>query len=152
MLITFETGTINANQVEVGIQLSGGGSAGRGTLNINNDSGGSPGRLSINGDLIMAVQLPGNTEATGSTATINVNGGILEIGGNAIDGGGNVTLTISNGGVVDLMPDGSRGNLAVDTLNLSGGALMDYSTLAVSTIAMSDAVTEFVVEQGETLS
>jgi hypothetical protein len=50
------------------------------------------------------------------------------------------------------MPDGSRGNIAVDTLNLSNGTLMDYSTLAVSTIAMSDAVTEFVVEQGETLS
>jgi hypothetical protein len=149
--LTFGTGTINANQVEVGIQLSGGGSAGRGTLNINND-GGTPGVLSINADLIMAVQLPGNTEATGSTAAINVNGGVLEIGGNAIDGGGSATMTISNGGVVDLMPDGTRGNIAVDTLNLSGGSVMNYATLAVSTIAMSDAVTEFVVEQGETLS
>jgi hypothetical protein len=149
--LTFGTGTINANQVEVGIQLTGGASAGRGTLNINND-GGTPGTFSINGDLIMAVQLPGNTEATGSTATVNVNGGSLIIGGNAIDGGGNVTMTISSGGTVDMMPDGTRGNIAVDTLNLSGGSLMNYATLAVSTIAMSDAVTEFVVEQGETLS
>jgi hypothetical protein len=152
--LTFGTGAINANQVQVGIQLSGGGSVGRGTLNINNDSAILPAKLTINGDLIMAVQLPGNTESTGSTAAINVNGGILEIAGNAIDGGGNTTLTIDTGGVVDLMPagDSSRGNISVDTLNLGGGTLTHYSTLALSTISMTGAIMEFVVEQGGTLS
>lgn len=151
--LTFGGGTVNANRVEMGIQLSGGGSAGRGTLNLNNDLG-TPAKLTVNGDLVMAVQLAGNTEATGSTATLNINGGILEVAGNAIDGGGNVTMTISNGGVVDMMPtgDSTPGDLSVDTLNISGGSIVDYGTLSVSTLALTDAVTEFTVGAGQTLS
>jgi hypothetical protein len=152
--LTFGTGTINANQVQVGVQLTGGASAGRGTLNINNDSGAAPGKLTINGDLIMGVQLPGNTEATGSTASINVNGGILEIAGNAVDAGGNTTMSIDGGGIVNLMPDGdsSRGSISIDTLSMGNGTLTGYSTLAVSSIGMFDSSLEFVVEQGGTLS
>jgi hypothetical protein len=151
--LTFGGGTVNANRVEMGIQLSGGGSAGRGTLNLNNDLG-TPAKLTVNGDLVMAVQLAGNTEATGSTATLNINGGILEIAGNAVDGGGNVTMTISNGGVVDMMPasDTTPGDLAVDTLNISGGGIVNYGTLSVSTLALTEAVDEFTVAAGQTLS
>lgn len=151
--LTFGTGTINANRVEMGIQLSGGGSAGRGTLNLNNDSG-TPGRLLVNGDLVMAVQLPGNTEATGSTATVNVNGGILEVAGNAIDGGGAVTMTVGNGGVVDMMPPGDTtpGDLAVDVLTVGDGTIQDYGTLSVSTFAMVDPINEFTIAAGRTLS
>lgn len=151
--LTFGGGTVNANRVEMGIQLSGGGSAGRGTLNLNNELG-TPAKLTVNGDLVMAVQLAGNTEATGSTATLNINGGILEVAGNGVDGGGNVTMTISNGGVVDMMPgsDTTPGDLAVDTLNISGGGIVDYGTLSASTLALTEAVDEFSVGAGQTLS
>jgi hypothetical protein len=151
--LTFGGGTINANRVEMGIQLSGGGSAGRGTLKINNDSG-TPGKLLVNGDLVMAVQLAGNTEATGSTATIEVNGGILEVGGNAIDGGGTVTMTLSNGGVVDMMPAGDTtpGDLAVDVLNVGDATIVDYGTLSVSTFTMVDPIDSFTIAAGRTLS
>src|SRR5213076_2884384 len=123
--LTFGTGTINANQVQVGVQLSGGGSAGRGTLNINNDSGAAPAKLTINGDLVMAVQLSGNTEATGSAAAINVNGGILEIAGNAIDGGGNMEFVVEQGGT--LSPAGD----IVGTLNITSGSLRLEGALAL---------------------
>src|SRR5205085_12162691 len=150
--LTFGGGTIIAGRVEMGVQLSGGGSAGRGTLNLNNDAG-TPAKLKIAGDLVMSLQLAGNTEATGSTATVNVNGGILEVAGNAIDRGGNSTLNIS-GGTVDMMPDGDTtpGNIAVDVLNMTAGVLIRFGTLSVSKITMAESITTFTFAVGETLS
>ncbi|HUS36715.1 MAG TPA: hypothetical protein VM680_15300 [Verrucomicrobiae bacterium] len=151
--LTFGGGTVNANRVEMGMQLTGGASVGHGTLNLNNDLG-TPAKLTVNGDLVMAVQLAGNTDANGSTADLNINGGILEVAGNAVDGGGNVTMTISNGGIVDMMPAGDTtpGDLSVDTLNITGGEIWDYGTLSVSTLALTDTVDEFTVLAGHTLS
>jgi hypothetical protein len=37
-------------------------------------------------------------------------------------------------------------------LNISGGTIVDYGTLSVSTLALTDAVTEFTVGAGQTLS
>lgn len=152
--LTFGGGTIDANRVEMGIQMTGGASAGRGILNINNDGAAGAGKLRINGDLVMAVQLPGNTETTGSTAAVTVNGGTLEVGGNAIDGGGTVTLEIKNGGTVDMMPtgDATPGDIAVDMLNLAAGSIVDYGILTVGALNLSDPTTQFVVGAGQAIS
>jgi hypothetical protein len=116
--LTFGSGTINVNYVEMGVQLTGGASAGRGTLNVNSDSG-IPATLTVNSNLVMAVQLPGNTEPTGCTADINLNGGILAVAGDILDGGGVSTININNGGTLNLKPagDDTPGNVAVRTLN-----------------------------------
>jgi hypothetical protein len=74
--LSFSGGTINVNTLEVGVQLTGGASAGRGILNVSTDFG-TFGTLTVNSNLIMAVQLPGNTDAIGSTAEINLNGAVL---------------------------------------------------------------------------
>lgn len=151
--LIFGAGTINANTVKMGIQLTGGPTAGRGTLTINNEAA-LPAKLHVNGDMTLAQQLPGNTEATGSVATINLNGGVLEVAGNMIDAGGNVTVNLNAGGVLDLMPEGdsTRGNLGVNTLNVSGGTLRNVATLEAGAINLAGSSTEFVVEAASTLS
>src|SRR6185436_20657426 len=104
--LTFGAGSIDANYLEMGIQLSGGGSAGRGVLNVNRDDAVIPALFTLNGNLVMAVQRPGNSEPTGSTADINLNGGTLEVAGDIIDGAGRSTINIVNGGTLDLQPAG----------------------------------------------
>src|SRR5262249_48340292 len=98
--LTFGGGSINVNSLDIGIQLTGGASAGRGILNVNNDAG-TPATLTVNSNVLLAAQLPGNTEATGSTAEINLNGGTLAVAGDIIDGGGTSTINI-NGGILNL--------------------------------------------------
>src|SRR6185436_7962677 len=85
--LTFGGGTIDANEIEIGIQYNGpfiGGSVGRGTINVNNDAGVGPALLIVRSNLVMAVQLPGapTPDATGSQGTINVNdGSTVTVGG-----------------------------------------------------------------------
>ena len=152
--LTFGGGSINANSLEMGIQLSDGGSVGRGILNVNNDSFFEPASLTVNSNLVMAVQLPGNTDASGSTATINLNGGILAVAGDITDGKGLSTININNGGMLDLMPagDSTPGNISVDILNLTDGILTNYATLSVSTITLAGSVNQFTVHPGQTIA
>src|SRR5438093_545460 len=72
--LTFGGGTIDANFVEIGIQLFGGRSAGRGVVNVNNEPGIGPAVLRVSGNISTAIQLPNNAEVTGSTALINIDG------------------------------------------------------------------------------
>jgi hypothetical protein len=153
--LTFGGGTIDVNTLELGIQLSGGGSAGRGTLNVNNDDGVGAGSIIVRSNVVMAVQLPGNTEATGSTALISLNGGTMSVAGDIIDGGGSSTININAGGVLDLNPagDDAPGNISVDALNISDdGVVTNYNTLAASTITIGGSATQFTVYHGQTLS
>ena len=151
--LTFGGGSINANSLEMGIQLSDGGSAGRGILNVNNDDGVGPATLTVNGNLVMAVQRPGNTDLTGSTAEINLNGGALAVAGHVMDGGGLSTINI-NGGALNLMPAGDTtpGDVSVDILNLNDGILTNYATLSVSNITLAGSVTQFTVHPGQTIA
>lgn len=152
--LTFGGGVIDVNTLEMGIQLSGGGSAGRGTVNINNDDGLTPGVMRVNKNVVMAVQLAGNTEATGSTATFNLTGGRLEVGGDIIDGGGTSTVTIDNGGVLDMQPagDSTRGNITIDVLNFGDGTVTNFDTLSVKTIALQNGATSFTVYPGQKIA
>jgi hypothetical protein len=152
--LTFGAGSIDANYLEMGIQLSDGGSAGRGVLNVNRDDAVIPALFTLNGNLVMAVQRPGNSEPTGSTADINLNGGTLEVAGDIIDGAGRSTINIVNGGTLDLQPAGdlTPGDISVDTLNINDGFLVHYRTLSVSAITLAGLVTQFTVEPDQTLA
>lgn len=151
--LTFGRGTIDANYLEMGVQVTGGASAGRGILNVNNDDGITPASMIIRSNLVMAVQLPGNTEATGSTAAVNINGGILSVAGDIIDGGGSSTINVNPGGVLDLKPAGdtTSGSIMVDVLNLNDGTLVNYATLSVSNISVGGSLTEFAVDATQTI-
>jgi hypothetical protein len=152
--LTFDSGTINVNRLEMGIQLSDGGSTGRGILNINAQNPAQPASMIVNGNLLMAQQYPGNTDASGATAVINLNGGILSVGGSIIDGIGLSTISIDNGGKVDLMPDGDTtpGDISVDALNLINGSLVHYGILSVSNIFLGPSITSFDMLAGQTLA
>lgn len=147
-------GTIDVNTIEMGIQVTGGASAGRGTVNVSIYDASTPTVLKVNSNLVMAVQMEGNTEPTGSTAVINIDGGRVEIGGDVTDGGGFSTINISNRGLLDLMPQGdtTAGNLTVDILNLADSSVTNYDTLSVSNIVVSSGTTRFTVYPGQTLA
>jgi hypothetical protein len=151
--LTFERGVIDANFLEMGIQLSDGGSVGRGTLNVNATDPQAPATVTVKGDVVMAMQYLGNTDPSGSTAVINLNGGILLVGGSITNGLGTATINIDNGGKLDLLPPGdtSPGAIAVDVLNLNNGLLVNYSTLAVSNINLGSSISQFTVAPGQTL-
>ena len=87
--LTFGGGSIDANSIEMGIQVPGpfiGGSVGNAILNVNNDPGVGPALLTVRSNLVMAVQQPGNTDANGSTAVITVNNGsTLAVAGDIVD-------------------------------------------------------------------
>jgi hypothetical protein len=152
--LTFDSGTINANSLEMGIQLSDGGSTGRGTLNVNTRSLAPPASITVNGNLVMAQQYAANTDASGATAVINLNGGTLNVGGSILDGKGLSTINIDNGGKLDLMPNGDTtpGDISVDVLNLISGSLVDYATLSVSNIFLGPTMTSFDMLAGQTLA
>ncbi len=152
--LTFGGGVIDANTLEMGIQLSGGGSVGHGVLNVNLDDGVTPGILTVRSNVVMAVQLAGNTDANGSTAVINLNGGILAVAGDITDGAGLSTININTGGLLDLKPagDDSAGNLSVDILNVSDGVLTNYNILSVSNLIVGGSLTEFTVYPGQSLA
>src|SRR5262249_34135801 len=67
--LIFGGGSIDANSIEMGIQVPGpfiGGSVGNGILNVNNDAGVGPALLMVRSNIVMAVQQPGNSDPDGS--------------------------------------------------------------------------------------
>jgi len=152
--LTFERGSINANNLEMGIQLSDGGSTGRGILNINAPSLAESATMTVNSNLVMAQQYAGNTDASGATAIINLIGGTLAVGGAIVDGKGFSTITIDNGGTLNLMPpgDSTPGDVSVDVLNLLNGVITNYATLSVSNILLGSGISYFTVYGGQTLA
>ena len=156
--LTFGGGTIDANSIEMGIQVPGpfiGGSVGHGILNVNNDAGVGPARLIVHSNLVMAVQQPGNTDPDGSTAVISIDGGsTLAVAGDIIDGAGLSTINLSNGGVLDMQPEGdpTPGNVSVDILNITDGTITGFATLSVTNINILGADTFFTVMAGQAIA
>jgi len=152
--LTFDGGSINANDLEMGIQLSDGGSTGRGILNINARNLAESATMTVNSNLVMAQQNAGNTDASGATAIINLIGGTLAVGGAIVDGKGFSTITIDNGGTLNLMPpgDSTPGDVSVDVLNLLNGVITNYATLSVSNILLGSGISYFTVYGGQTLA
>lgn len=152
--LTIGGGTVDVDDLELGIQQFASRSVGRGTLNLNNDPGVGPALLKVNNDVTMAVQLAGNTDVVGSTATINLNGGTLAVAGDIVDGAGLSTLSLSSGGTVDLQPSGdaTAGNISVDNLVISDGTITNYDTLSVSNVALVGPATQFTVYAGQSIA
>jgi hypothetical protein len=156
--LTFGGGSIDANTIEMGIQVPGpfmGGSVGNGILNVNNDPGIGPAVLTVRSNLVMAVQQPGNTDPNGSTALITINdGSTLAVAGHISDGAGLSTINLNNGGRLDLQPagDDTPGNLSVDVLNITDGILAGFATLSASTINLIGANTTFLVDFEQALA
>jgi hypothetical protein len=156
--LTFGGGSIDANTIEMGIQVPGpfiGGSVGNAILTVNNDPGVGPALLVVRSNLVMAVQQPGNTDVNGSTAVITVNNGsTLAVGGDIVDGRGTSTINLNNGGMLDMRPagDGATGNVSVDILNITDGAITNFATLSATAINLLGANTEFAVDTGQAVA
>jgi hypothetical protein len=142
----------------MGIQVTGpfiGGSVGNGILNINNDPGVGPARLTVRSNLVMAVQQPGNTDPVGSTAVITVNSGsTLAVAGDILDGDGTSTINLNSGARLDLQPagDSTPGNVSVDFLNINDGIIANFATLSAKTINLLGANTRFTVDAGQAIA
>jgi hypothetical protein len=156
--LTFGGGLIDANSIEMGIQVTGpfiGGSVGNGIINVNNDAGVGPALLTVRNNIVMAVQQPGNTDVNGSTAVITVNdGSTVAVAGDIVDGAGLSTINLNNGGTLDMQPagDATPGNVSVDILNLTDGLISGFATLSVRTINLLGADTTFTVSPGQTIA
>lgn len=156
--LTFDKGTLDVNSLELGYQIAAGSSAGRGLLNVNGNA-----LIQVNKDLRLARNLGPGTSLlpTNSVGILTINGGTVRVGGNVVDGNvvttaglGTTTITITNGGTLDLQPagDAAPGNVAVANLNIGAGTLTNFSTLSVSNINVLTPASQFTVYPGQTLS
>jgi len=143
--LIFGGGVMDVNTIEMGIQVPGpfiGGSVGHGILTVNNDPGAGPALLIVRNNIVMAVQQAGAPapDAIGSTGDITVNDGSrIAVAGDIISGGpggGTATITLNNGGTLDMQPagDATPGNVSINTLNIGNGIITNYATLSVTNI------------------
>ncbi len=123
--------------MEVGFQRIAGQNVGKGVLNVNGTA-----ILKLNKYLRLANYLGQGTIAGNNLAnasgTLNVNGGLVNLYGPILDGGGNSPINLSQGGVLDAMSAGaaSAGTIAANTLTSPDGLgiITNYAVLAVSNI------------------
>lgn len=156
--LTFGGGSIDANTIEMGIQVPGpfiGGSVGNGILNVNNDPGVGPALLTVRSNLVMTVQQPGNTDPIGSTAVITIlDGSALAVAGDIVDGGGLSTIHLVNGGKLDMKPigDATPGNISIDILNVSDGSITNFAILSVTNINLLGSDLTFTVYSSQAIA
>jgi autotransporter-associated beta strand protein len=150
--LTYDRGTIDVNNMEVGFQRIAGQNVGKGVVNVNGTA-----ILKINKYLRLANYLGqganANNNLANASGTLNVNGGLVNLYGPILDGGGNSLINLSQGGVLDAMPAGaaSPGTIAVNRLTSPDGLgiITNYSVLAVSNMTWS---ADFTVYPGEGLA
>ena len=159
--LIFGGGVIDVNDIEMGIQVSGpfiGGSVGHGILTVNNDAGVGPALLIVRSNIVMAVQQAGapTPDAIGSTGDITVNGAsIIQVGGDIISGGpggGTATITLNNGGLLDMQADATRGDVSISTLNIADGMITNYATLSLTNLNLLQGTTIFAVHPGQSIA
>ncbi|MCI0746319.1 MAG: hypothetical protein L0Y58_13030 [Verrucomicrobia subdivision 3 bacterium] len=161
--LIFGGGVIDVNDIEMGIQVPGpfiGGSVGHGILTVNNDFGVGPALLIVRSNIVMAVQQAGAPapDAIGSTGDITVNdGSSIAVAGDITSGGpggGTATITLNNGGTLDMQPagDATPGNVSINILNIADGIITNYATLSVTNINLLLGSTVFTVYPGQTIA
>ena len=161
--LIFGGGTIDANTVELGIQVTGpfiGGSVGHGILTINNYPGVGPALMIVRSNIVMAVQQAGapTPDAIGSTGDIAVNdGSTLAVAGDIVSGGpggGTATINLFNGGILDMKPagDSTPGNVSINILNITDSVITNYGILSVTNINEQGGNTTFTVYPGQSLA
>ncbi len=134
-LLTFDTGSINANNLAIGfLYPSGSNSFAIGTVNVNG------GTLIVNSNLMLATvpDVGGTGTAQG---TLNINGGTV-LATNIVGGGGISAINL-NTGTLNLKSSGtSPGQIAyVSTLNVGGASAVDSALLAnAASIIVSNPV------------
>lgn len=149
--LTFNSGRIDVNTLELGYQLVAGSSAARGAVNVLTN-----GVLKVNKDMRLARDLgPGTSSiVTNSTAFLTINGGTVQVAGNVVDGGGLSTITLTNGGTLDLQPAGDTtpGDVAVGTLNFGEATITNFASLSLSNLNPIAPKTDFTMSAGQGLS
>src|ERR1035437_1935380 len=149
--LIFNQGTIDVNTVELGYRYAAGSSAGRGIFNVN-----GIGQVVVHKDIRLARNLGPGTGSllTNSIGVLTINGGSVQVNGNVADGGGTSTITITNGGTLNLQPAGDTipGNIAVRVLNIGSGTLTNFATLSVSNLNVLAPATQFTLYPGQTLA
>lgn len=140
--LTFDQGTITADNLYVGYHPTGLPSSGQtananGTINVNGTA-----TLTVNNDIQLSRKLgsstPIGTLNLGSNATVNVtgnllvaagsgtvnfnSGGRLNLAGDLVNSNGTATVNFNNGGILDLEPagDATQGSALISTLTGSG--------------------------------
>lgn len=119
--LTFDAGTVDVNNVLLGVQANAGGGASRGTINVDGTA-----HLIVNGDLVMGVYVSGNYMSSGTLNIGTISGGAVTIKGNVLCGGGTGNIINSFG---DLTFGGKVGdqvdatNTPLETLDLWAGTL-----------------------------
>jgi fibronectin-binding autotransporter adhesin len=94
-VITFDNGSIDANNVVVGNQTTSGGGAGAGVINVGtNLIQGANATLTVNNMLTLA--LVTGTLTPGSAGALNIRGGVVNAD-TIVNGGGVATIALSNG-------------------------------------------------------
>jgi autotransporter-associated beta strand protein len=149
--LTFNQGIMDVNTLELGYQYAAGSSAARGAFNVN-----GTGQVVVHKDIRLARNLgPGTgTLVTNGIGVLTINGGSVQVSGNVVDGGGVSTITITNGGTLNLQPAGDTipGNIAVRVLNIGSGTLTNFATLSVSNLNVLAPANQFTLYPGQTLA
>jgi hypothetical protein len=161
--LIFGGGVMDVNDIEMGIQVVGpfiGGSVGHGILTVNNDPGAGPALLIVRSNIVMAVQQAGAPapDAIGSTGDITVNdGSSIAVAGDIISGGpggGTATISLNNGGALDMQPagDATPGNVSINILNIGDGIITNYATLSLTNINLLAGSTVFTVYPSQSIA
>ena len=145
-LLTFDTGTFTADEIQLGVAAAGNAAtSATGTFTLGSNSA-SNGTLTVNGNFILASNT-NSTNAQTANGSFIINGGTANIFGSIKDdstttlGTSNTTLTL-DGGTLDMKGnpiggDGTSGNLAIDTLNFRSGTLKNVSQINDGTIGLT---------------
>lgn len=149
--LTFTAGTIDVTTLLLGCQGRNNAAIGTGVINVRNNASLRVGTLNIGGDA--------GTQAGTGNGTLNVDRGAVMVSGDIVEndaggGDGSSTINITNAGVLNLQPPGdlTPGNITVDTLNFSSGALTNYGVLGLRTLNPLSPATAFTVRSGQTLT
>ena len=137
-LLTFDTGTFTADEIQIGIAAAGSnGTTASGTFTLGANAT-STGNLTVSGNFILASNT-NSTNAQAASGTFIINGGTASISGTVRDtstttvGTSNTTLTL-DGGTLDMKGnpiggDGTPGNLAIKNLNFRSGTLKNVAEI-----------------------
>jgi autotransporter-associated beta strand protein len=127
---TFDTGTIDANNLYIGYHETGTTTAANatGTMNVNGTA-----TLTVNNDVVMARKVGTSIPV----ATLNVaSNGTVNVKGNVVTSGGTSTINL-NGGMINLQPAGDATPGYVSVSTLAGSGTITNAANVTNTLALT---------------
>src|SRR5581483_6691853 len=116
-VLTFDTGTINANTIAVGfLYPSGSNSQAIGTINVNGSA-----NLTVNGALTLSSAVPTTNTTTKGQGTLNINSGTVQAAG-IVAGGGTSAVALTGGTLIITNAAGTP-SAPLTTFNTAASAL-----------------------------